>query len=552
MAIVIIDGCELEIGDRERLNGIEAAQRLGIEIPHYCWHPALSVVGSCRMCLVETGTRDAKTGEISMMPKLVPACNTIVADGIVLVTDSEKVRQARSRVEESLLLRHPIDCPICDKAGECSLQDYHYKYGQDERRADIRPFTSRRRDVGEKVTLFVDRCIACTRCVRFAREVSGTCELMLSGRGAHEEIDVMPGFPLENNLSGNVVDLCPVGALGDRDFLYQQRVWFMQQHPGVCAGRATGCSIWVEENQDRIYRIKPRGNPAVNKWWICDQGRYGYGHVHSRRRLTRPLRRDGQEVVYLDWTGLPDELAGRLGEAGRLAAVLSPHLTVEEAYLLGKFIRGLDAQARLVLGPVPAADGDERFPGGFRISAEKCPNRRGVEAIIAHLTGRVTTFDEFLAELDDTSADTTSADTAEIRGVWLSGGYKTDWIDEASARRFQTLDLLVVQDLFPSPLSERAEYELPGAAFAERDGSYVNLADHLQSSPWAIRPPVGVRTEGSLYWELLKMEGMYNARAVLDEVAREISYFGAVTGPVPEGGIDLKVNLLADASGPNV
>jgi NADH-quinone oxidoreductase subunit G len=549
MAIVIVDGREIEIPDRERLNGIQAAARLGIAIPHYCWHPALSVVGSCRMCLVEQGTRDAKTGEISMLPKLAAACNTIVADGTVMVTDSEKVQRARARVEESLLLRHPIDCPICDKAGECYLQDYHYKYGQDERRADLRPFTSRRREVGEKVTLFVDRCVMCSRCVRFTREITGTSELMVSGRGAHEEIDVLPGFPLDNHLSGNVVDLCPVGALGDKDFLYQQRVWYMQSHPGICAGCATGCSIWVEENQDRIYRIKPRENPAVNGWWICDEGRYGYAHVHSRHRLTRPLRRDGREVVYLNWTGLPDELAGRLGEVGRLAAVLSPHLTVEEAYLLGKFVRGLDAQARLVLGPVPATGDDEHFPGGFRISAEKCPNRRGVEAIIAHFTGRVTTFDEFLAELDGTSVDT-SADTGEICGVWFSGGYKTDWIDKASARPFQSLDLLVVQDLFPSPLSERADYELPAAAFAERDGSYVNLADHLQSAPWAIRPPAGVRAEGSLYWELLEMEGLYNARAVLEEVAKEILYFSAAGRPLPEAGIDLRVNLLADAGGP--
>ena len=159
MAIVIVDGREIEISDQARLNGIEVAEQLGIEIPRYCWHPALSVVGSCRMCLVEIGSRDAATGEISMMPKLVPACNTIVGDGTVLVTNSEKVRQARARVEESLLLNHPIDCPICDKAGECLLQDYHFKHGQDERRADVRPFTSRRRDVGDKVTLFVERCI---------------------------------------------------------------------------------------------------------------------------------------------------------------------------------------------------------------------------------------------------------------------------------------------------------------------------------------------------------------------------------------------------------
>ncbi len=210
------------------------------------------------MCLVETGTRDAKTGQIAMLPKLAPACNTLVRDGTVLVTQSEKVQQARAMVEENLLLRHPIDCPICDKAGECSLQDYHFRYGQAERRADLRPFTSRRRDVGDKVTLFVDRCVMCSCCVRFTREISGTSELLIVNRGAHEEIEVVDGFPLDNKLSGNVVDLCPVGALCDKDFLYRQRVWFLRRHAAACTACATGCSIWIEENQDRIYRIKPR------------------------------------------------------------------------------------------------------------------------------------------------------------------------------------------------------------------------------------------------------------------------------------------------------
>ncbi len=206
---------------------------------------------------------------------------------MVLVTNSEKVARARAMVEEGLLLRHPIDCPICDKAGECVLQDYHFQYGQAERRADLRPFTSRRRDIGD-VTLFVDRCVMCSRCVRFTAEISGTNELMVTGRGAHEEIDVVAGFPLNNKLSGNVVDLCPVGALGDKDFLYKQRVWYMRRHRGVCTGCSTGCSIWIEENQDRIYRIKPRENPFVNKWWICNYGRYDYPHVHDPRRLCTP------------------------------------------------------------------------------------------------------------------------------------------------------------------------------------------------------------------------------------------------------------------------
>ncbi len=538
MTRVLIDQHEIEIPDDARLNGIQAAALAGVEIPHYCWHPGLSVVGSCRMCLVEVGTRDAVSGEISMMPKLTPACNTLVKGGMVLVTNSEKVQRARAMVEEGLLLRHPIDCPICDKAGECSLQDYHFRHGQQQRRADIRPFTSRRRDIGD-VTLFVDRCVMCSRCVRFCKEISGTSELMVAERGAHEEIDVLPGFPLNNKLSGNVVDLCPVGALGDKDFLYKQRVWFMRRHRSVCTGCAVGCSIWVEENQDQIYRIKPRENPEVNRWWICNEGRYGYPHVHSDRRIDRPQRREGRAMVTLDWRTAIGELRERLQKTGKLAAVVSPFLTVEEAYLLCRLIREIDQTAPLVLGPVPSVGRDEKFPGGFTILAEKCPNRRGVEEVIAHFAGKVVRFEDFAAELHAT----------DVRGLWVSGGYKKDWIDDATAERFARLDLLVVQDLFPSPLTDRATYMLPAATFAERDGSYVNRADRLQTAQWTVRPPAGVQPEGSLLSQLLEREGLYNARRVLDEVAHEIAYFHVATDEVPEAGVDLKVNLLAETSG---
>jgi len=538
MPTVWINNREVEIPAGRQFNGIEAARLAGVEIPHYCWHPGLSVVGSCRMCLVEVGSRCPNTGKITMRPKLEPACSLTVADDMVLVTDSERVAQARAMVEEGLLLRHPIDCPICDKAGECQLQDYHFQYGQAERRADLRPFASRRRDLGD-VTLFVDRCVMCSRCVRFVREISGTAELMVTGRGAGEEIDVVPDFPLNNNMSGNVVDLCPVGALGDKDFLYQQRVWFLRKHEGICTGCSSGCSIWIEENQERIHRIRPRENPRVNKWWICNDGRYSYPHVHDPRRLTRPL---GPNRTATDWSVLPRELHRSLGEAGRLAAVVSPHLTVEEAFLLCTLITNIDKEAILGIGPVPTAGRDEHFHGGFTIRAEKCPNRRGVEEVVAHFAHRVLPFEELLPELD----------RGAVHGVWVSGGYRNDWIDAATARRFERLKLLVVQDMFASPLSERATHMLPGAASAERDGSYVNCADRLHSASWAIRPPVGVRTEGSLLWDLLGRKGLYNAHAVLEEVAREISYFSAIVGPVPEIGIDLRSNLLAEGARRNI
>ena len=535
MAIVIVDGQEIEIGDDERLNGIEIARRAGVDVPHYCWHPGLSVVASCRMCLMETGRKDPENGEVSMVPKLVPGCQTPATDGVVFITASEKVLNARAMVEEDLLIDHPIDCPICDKAGECALQDYHFSHGRSERRADVRPFTSRRRPMGETVSLFVDRCVMCTRCVRFTREVTGTHELMITDRGTGEEIDVFPGYPLANKLSGNVVDLCPVGALGDVDFLYQQRVWFMKPHDGVCAGCSRGCSIVIEENQDRVYRLKPRENPAVNQWWMCDEGRYGFHHVHSEKRLTEPRRRVGDEHENIEWSELPGELGERLRSAGRLSALLSPHLTVEEAYLLAGYIRGIDSEAVLALGPIPVEGEDETFPAGFIICAEKCPNRRGVEEVITHFTGRVTTFDEYLELLEN----------SEIRAAWISGGYKSDWIDEPTAERFAGLDLLVVQDLFDSPLYQRADYQLPGAAFAERQGSYVNHVDRLQSFDWAVRAPGGVHVEGNLYWRLLERPGMYRAEAVMGEVAREIGYFAAAAEPYGPIGLDLKVNLLA-------
>jgi len=535
MPTVIINGEEVEIGSDERLNAIQVARRVGEDIPHYCWHPGLSVVASCRMCLVETGRRDAETGEIQMVPKLVPGCQTPATDGTVFITNSDKVTQARAMVEEDLLINHPIDCPVCDKAGECTLQDYHFAHGQDERRADIRPFTSRRRPMGDTVTLFVDRCVMCTRCVRFTREITETHELYVSGRGSTEEIDVFPGFPLDNKMSGNVVDLCPVGALGDKDFLYQQRVWFMKTHDNVCAGCSTGCSITIEENQDHIYRLKPRENMEVNQWWMCDEGRYGFHHVHDDRRQTQARRKVEGKFENVEWSRLLGDLHAKLSAADSIGAVLSPHLTVEEAYLLATYVRRVDPNARLAIGPIPVEGEDESFPNGFTIRAEKCPNRRGVEAIVAHFEGSVPTWDDLRIDVQG----------GHIDAVWITGGYRSSWCDASIAEQLAPAPLVIVQDLFASPAWDAADYQLPAAAFAERAGSYVNHSDRLQSFAWSVRPPAGVRTEGSFTWELLGRPGMYQPRDVLDEIAREVLYFSAATGPIPSTGLDLKSNVLA-------
>ncbi|MBU6276356.1 MAG: (2Fe-2S)-binding protein [Planctomycetes bacterium] len=540
MPTVIVDGREIEIGAHERLNCIEAARRAGTEIPHYCWHPGLSVVASCRMCLVETGSRDAATGKITMVPKLVPGCQTPAKDGTVIVTDSPLVRESRARVEEALLIDHPIDCPICDKAGECLLQDYHFQHGQPQRRADLQPFHSRRRDVGPTVTLFVDRCIMCTRCVRFTREVSGTAELMVTSRGAKEEIDSFPGFPLDNKLAGNVVDLCPVGALGDKDFLYQQRVWFLKREANVCGGCATGCSIVTEHNQDTVYRLKPRENPHVNRWWMCDDGRYGWHHLHDPARVAEVTRRAPGGESAVDWPDVVSRLRADLAAAGGLAVAVSPMLTVEEAWMLATVAREIDPSALLALGPVPHSGTDETYPGGFTIRAEKCPNRRGVEAVLAHFGPGISRWDDLLDHVR----------SGRAKAVWITAAYPAPWIDAAAAAPFAGVSCLVVQDLFASPLSEldgggAVRWRLPAVGFAERAGTWVNAGHRAQCFEQAIRPPAGVWPEGRLLWNMLGRRGLYDPAVIRAEIAAAVPALAVLGDDLPATGLDLRILQLA-------
>jgi NADH-quinone oxidoreductase subunit G len=234
MATVYVNDKPVDIGS-EKLNLIQAALKGGVFIPHYCWHPALSVVASCRMCLVEVGERKPD-GQIAMQPKVVPACQTPAKDGTVIVTNSQKARHAQEQTLESLLVNHPLDCPVCDKAGECQLQDFSYNFGRSQSRmVDQKNTPPNKPNLSDSISLFTDRCILCSRCVRFTREISGTAELQVVNRGDHSEIDVFPGHPLNNQLAGNVVDICPVGALCSKDFLYKQRVWFLKTQKSVCA-----------------------------------------------------------------------------------------------------------------------------------------------------------------------------------------------------------------------------------------------------------------------------------------------------------------------------
>ena len=547
MAVVYVNNKPVDIGN-EKLNVIQAAQKGGVVIPSYCWHPELTVVASCRMCLVEAGDRKPD-GSVAMQPKVVPGCQTPAKEGTVIVTNSAKVKAAQEGTLESLLLNHPLDCPVCDKAGECGLQDFSYRYGRSQSRMiDEKNTPPNKPGISDKISLFTDRCIMCSRCVRFTREVSGTAELQIINRGNHAEIDIFPGVPLENKLAGNVVDLCPVGALCSKDFLYKQRVWFLKEKPGVCAGCSTGCSLHVDHNKDIVYRLRPRINEQAQGHFMCDEGRYGYHYVNSQDRLKQPATKTQGKPASSTYDAMLPQIRRELKEAvakdgSVLAAVLSPFLTCEEAFLLAGYIKKLAPASLLAMGTVPTAGEDDTYPKDsrgrpvqpvrFTIRAEKCPNRKGVAAVLRHFQGSVPTFDKVLE----------AARGGKIKALYLAGGYppqKEPWIDAAQAASFESISLLIVQDMFVSPLSAMAKYIVPASAFSEKEGTFVNHAGLAQSFPWAVRPPQNMKTDGQVFLELLERRGLVHAPSIRKEMAGAIPAFAAFANEVGENGVFLE------------
>ena len=550
MAVVYVNNQPVDIGD-EKLNLVQAAMRGGVFIPHYCWHPALTVVASCRMCLVEVGERKPD-GTVTMQPKVVPACQTPAKDGTVVITNGPRATFAQEQTLESLLLNHPLDCPVCDKAGECLLQDYSYEFGRSQSRMiDEKNQPPNKPHIGEHITLFTDRCIMCSRCVRFTREISGTAELQVINRGDHSEIDVFPGEPCNNKLAGNVVDLCPVGALCSKDFLYKQRVWYLKTQKSVCADCSTGCSIYVDQNKDRLYRLRPRENPKAQGYFMCDEGRFNFRYVSSDQRLRAPLARRDAGFVPLPYPEILAEIRRGLMDAASpdgtaVAGVLSPFLTCEEAFLLAKFLKGLNAQVRLALGPVPVVGEDDAYPKDrrgrpvqpvkFTIRAEKCPNRRGIEEVLRHFQGEVIGFDEVLR----------SASDGRLKALYLAAGYpprEGSWISESQAAALAGVPLLIVQDLFASPPSALARYVLPAASYAEKDGTFVNHAGLAQAIHWAARPFRDLRTDGQVFLDLLERRGLVHARSLRRELAQEIPFFA----PLGDGDLGDQGVLLGAA-----
>lgn len=362
MAKFTLNGREVEVPDG--LNLIQAAARHGVKIPHYCWHPGLSPEGNCRMCSVE----------IEGIPKLQTACTTRVNDGMVVNTESEKVTRERTEVMEFILRNHPIDCPICDQAGECGLQKYYMEHGLHDSRVALpeKVRKPKKRDLGPMVVLDAERCILCSRCVRFCDEIAGRAELAIANRGGKSEITVFPGRKLENPYSGNVVDLCPVGALTSRDFRFKVRVWFLKTAPSVCPGCERGCNIHIEQYQNEIQRIRPRANLAVNRYWICDDGRLDYRWINENRLLRAEgpagrMRPDAADRA----------VAEALGKARSTLLVASPRMSNESLKALKRFREEALPSAEIVGGSFRKPwEGDDILK-----RPDRNPNRKGMEAL---------------------------------------------------------------------------------------------------------------------------------------------------------------------------
>ncbi len=512
MAKITVDGVELEVLDNSML--LPVLLDRGLQVPHYCYHPKLSIDGSCRMCLVK----------VEGLPKLTIACNTPVRDGMVVDTRGPEVTKARQGVLELLLVNHPLDCPICDQAGECYLQDYAFEYGRRAARTqEPRRKLLKRVDIGPRVVLDQERCILCRRCVRFCKEITETRELGVFNLGDRSVIDVFPDEPLANDYSICTADVCPVGALLSKDFHHKMRVWFLDETESVCPGCANGCNIKVGAARGQVYRLLPRRNDDVNATWMCDAGRLGFRFLNERRLRTPRVRKDGVSTD-APWDTALDAAATALATVVRthgpaaLATIVSPHLTNEELFTL----------RQLMIGGLRSDHGDvgviEGSADDFLIKSEKAANARGARDLgLAAASGH-----------GNLAAVRAGIEAGTIRGLFVTTtDVWTLWGADAPTL-LDRLDVVVVVAANEHPALEHADVVLPGATFAEKNGTFTNFAGRVQRIH-RVLDPGNAPTDGEIFLQLgrrLGMEvapGLFEPRTVFAALTRHVPAYGALT-----------------------
>jgi NADH-quinone oxidoreductase subunit G len=465
---------------------LDAAERAGIRVPHYCYHAGLSSPAMCRLCLVE----------VQGAPKLVPSCVTQAADGQVVLTESEKSLSMRRGVLEFYLVNHPLDCPICDQSGECKLQDYVSAEGRKKGRSREPKRVFGRDDFGGDVLFYGDRCVMCTRCVRFMNEVEKDPRLTVVERGDRAIIDTFFEDGLENtHFSGNVVDICPVGALVSKDFLFKQRAWDLDHTASVCPNCSQGCNIELHTRDNLVQRLKPRPNPEVNAFWMCDYGRAKYEWINRGDRVEVPLlrRADGSGTRAVGWGEALAFLVERMGEleGAPVHAVVTPHASNEEMAALAALVRRLGGSRmsyRLRRAP------DEVVLAGFPTLVRRrdlAPNVRGAELFRASRVGG-----------DDGSGGLEAVSSAG--GVILVLG--DDLTDQAETFG-SSADLYVYLGQHGSRAASHAHAVLPVASFAEQEGTFTNVQGRVQRFWPALEPPGAARPAWLVLGHLLAALG---------------------------------------------
>ena len=492
---------------------LQACAAADVTVPHYCYHPRLPVAGNCRMCLVEYGTpalgpdrQPLKNPDGSLVIQKAPrpaiACATPVAPGMAIYTDTPGVKAMREGVLEFLLINHPLDCPICDQAGECKLQEYSLEYGTAASRfVETKVHKPKQVDLGPRILLDDERCILCTRCIRFTRDIVGDDALGILHRGSYSTLAAWPGRAFDNNYTLNTVDICPVGALTSKDFRFRMRVWFLRETKSLCTSCGTGCNVLIGSRENVIYRYTPRENDAVNRSWLCDAGRLNYKWIGRADRL-RQVRLRGEPAT---WARALEELAARLKTVtpGHVALIASARLSNEELYLLRKLAQHLGAVTDIV--PRHGA-GDHLL-----VHPDKNPNTTG-------------------ARLLGLAAEPPGANLPRLAERLRAGtltallAFGEDPLHHGlDAEVLRRLDLLVVSDILPNGAAELAHFVLPGCAHAEKRGSFTNAHGRVQRFFKAVEPPGDARPEVEFLAELWERLTGERAPAGLETLFRQMA-----------------------------
>lgn len=523
---VQVDGIWMKFPKGTRM--IEACRQAKREVPHYCYHPKLSSPGNCRMCLVEMGMpmrlapgqteveKDEQGfAKIQWMPRAVIACANTVAEGMGIRTQSKLAEDCRKGVLEFLLINHPLDCPICDQAGECRLQEFSLQHGRGiSRFLDDKVKKPKNQRIGPRVTLDVERCIMCSRCIRFCAEIADDPVLAFTERGSYTTLAVHPGRELANNYSLNTVDICPVGALTSTDFRFQMRVWFLKETESICTKCGRGCNLIIGSRENIIHRQTPRENNAVNSTWMCDRGRLDFHFVNSEARLTEPMVKEGSRHRVAAWREIFDGMAAKLKTMlpGDVAVVASGRMTNEELFLAGRLAKALGAAVDVV----PRVG----EPDDYLVSADKNPNTNGAKILFGALPG---------SRLEEIR---TGVKEGRIKGLIV---LQENLLEEAgfSAADLSKLALLAQAHVQANGTAELAHFVIPVSTYAEKRGSMINATGRLQRLNRAVESPGQARD----LWEVLRdlilavtgQNGLYAIEDVFRQMAAGHSEFAGLS-----------------------